>query len=193
MDGGTEALQAAIAGFVHAGDTVLDVGAGPSSCYRSIIVAKARELILLDAHAPYLELAFRGLGKSPRLTATTAGKCIVRKELIDARTMAMERWEQRKIDVALAIDFIEHLEKTEALALIPKLLVVAGRGVALFVPEGDHPQNRDHFGLGGDYWQTHRSSWRAGELEELGFVVERWPNFHEGMRSPGALWGRWLR
>ena len=104
----------------------------------------------------------------------------------------LPRLADRAYDVVLGIDFVEHLRRMEALRVIAQMQRV-GRSVLLFVPEGHHPQDRDFFGLGGDHWQVHRSTWYSDDLIALGFDVDRWPDFHKGEegKDPGALWATW--
>jgi hypothetical protein len=71
-------------------------------------------------------------------------------------------------DVAVFVDSLEHLPRAEAFALMARVLATF-RKVLLFVPEGDHPQTTDGTGQGGDFYQTHRSTWRDPDVHELGF------------------------
>jgi hypothetical protein len=50
--------------------------------------------------------------------------------------------------------------------------------IVLFVPLGLHPQTADVFNMGGDHWQTHRSTWEPADLEALGFDVAVWDGYH---------------
>lgn len=169
---------------IPAGSSVLDVGAGLAK-YHPILIDRGCELTLIDAHKPYLdERAARWPGKLN----------ILHGEASSALWEAAKRGEQ--YDIVLGIDFIEHLRSNAAEAVITEMRSLALFGkVILFVPEGNHPQEVDHYGLGGDHWQTHRSTWHAEDLERLGFTVERWVDFHRWAADrgcdPGALWATW--
>ena len=172
----TSKLYNTIVGFVPRGATVIDVGAGMAA-YHPHLLAKTRQLVLLDAYQPYLD-------KGPLLAHAVCGDA---HELLPA-------FADGQFDVALGIDFVEHLELGRAFKVIEDMQRIANT-VALFVPEGSHPQSADLYGMGGDHWQTHRSSWSAGDLEHFGFTVERWPDFHASSpgKDPGALWCTWRR
>ena len=166
------------------GSTVLDVGAGLAK-YHPLLIDRGCKLTLLDAHAPYLEERRQ---RWPQIETVHA----------DVNLTALWDWvvTERRWDVALAIDFIEHLGPDNARDVVDDMRDLAPK-VILFVPEGNHPQDVDHYGMGGDHWQTHRSTWDAPALEALGFTVERWIDFHLWARErgcdPGALWATWRR
>lgn len=156
---------------------VLDVGAGLAK-YHELLVPHCRHLTLVDAHMPYLE--DRAI-KFPT-TELRAGNAL---EILPT-------FGPQQYDLALAIDFLEHLTIEEADYTI-LLLMRCARKIAVFVPEGNHPQSRDAYGMGGDHWQTHRSTWDAEMLVDLGFTVERWLDFHAHAAGcdPHALWATW--
>jgi hypothetical protein len=166
---------------------VIDVGAGMAR-YHSMILPNVSRLTLVDAFMPYL---------------------VERKEKLDSPKVQLINGEVEKVlpiirdrayDVALAIDFIEHLSKEDAINTIREMRRVACR-VVIFTPQGLHPQDHDYYEMGGDYWQTHRSDWQPEELEGLGFDVEEWTGFHAwaidrygaGNFSPNAIYATWNR
>jgi len=97
-------------------------------------------------------------------------------------------------DAVILVDFIEHLEMGDSVRLIRECQRLASKRVVAFVPHGLYPQEKDVFGLGGDYWQTHRSTWGVPELADLGFDVALWDNYHN---VPGtdnkAMFAVWER
>ncbi len=169
-------LYNAIYDLIPDGASVLDVGSG-FAAYHDLILERCSELVLIDAHLPYL------------MRANTQATHIHG----DAVTLLPAMREPS--DIILGIDFIEHLERLDAEKVIGEMKRLAKKCVGLFVPEGIHPQTADHFGLGGDHWQTHRSSWRADDLIAMGFHVEVWGDFHAGTpgKDPGALWAVWRK
>jgi hypothetical protein len=182
---GVEYLHARIAAFAFQGNphpAILDVGAGKGKYHP--LLRGAASLTMIDAWAPYLEerlLTLEGIPIVPILGTAERILPVLRASY----------------DVALAIDFIEHLEKDRALSVIEYACRLAPR-IAIFTPSGFFPQTRDGEGLGADHWQTHRSAWAPEELEALGFEVEVWKKFHKQNtgRSPDAetedaIWATW--
>lgn len=84
----------------------------------------------------------------------------------------------RKFSVASSFEFIEHLEKSESLAIIENLKKIAGL-VVLSTPSGFLEQNAetDHL-LDGNPWLWHRCGFSPEELEKLGFTVFVLKNVH---------------
>lgn len=95
----------------------------------------------------------------------------------DARTAA-RKFASKSFDAVILVDFIECLEMREAIAIIHECQRIARKRVVLFVPFGNHPQDSDYFNLGGDHWQTHRSSWEVDHLVDVGFDIALWRQFH---------------
>lgn len=179
-------LHDAIHRLVPLGGRVLDVGSGLAS-YHGLVTERCRELVLVDAFPMYLEQAKQ---KYPDHVKTT---------LLGKAQEILPTIPDDDFDLAMAIDFIEHLEKPESYALIEQLKRVAPT-VAVFTCRGNHPQDHDWLGNGADEWQKHRSMWEAEDLEALGFETEVWGHFHDWAYTryagvpgftPDALWGVW--
>lgn len=166
------------------GASVLDVGAGLAKYHELLTPPRTSTLALIDAHGPYLD---DRRSKFPQVEILHGEATEVLRDAV----VAGRRW-----DVVLGIDFIEHLDQHESFAVIGAMCHVAKK-VILFTPEGNHPQNTDHYGLGGDHWQTHRSTWDAEDFERLGFITERWADFHKWAKDrgcdPGAIWAVWRK
>jgi SAM-dependent methyltransferase len=189
-------LEARILAEVPAESLVLDVGAGMAKYHEAllgVVAPRVDQLVLLDAHAPYL--AERATCFAQEIEAN-------RVMLLHGEALPVLRTiDDTCLDVALAIDFLEHLAMDAALSVMDEMkrIVKPGGKVVVFVPEGDHPQDKDHFNSGGDHWQTHRSKWEWFNLVvSLGMeneAVERWPDFHAGTpgKDEGALWGVWTK
>lgn len=169
------------------GASVLDVGAGLAKYHELISPPRTSKLTLVDAHEPYLQ---ERKARFPREHADLTMASIHGEALSVLRGLPVGA----HFDVILGIDFIEHLSRPDAISLVGEMKYLASK-VILFTPEGNHPQDTDHYGLGGDHWQTHRSTWRAEDFEALGFETERWVDFHRWAADrgcdPGALWAVW--
>jgi len=93
-------------------------------------------------------------------------------------------------DLVLGLDIIEHMYREDAEAAVEDMKRIAAVRVALFIPEGNHPQP----GTKQNPLQEHLSSWWADDVRKLGFDVEVWRNFHnEPGKDRGALWATWER
>jgi hypothetical protein len=95
----------------------------------------------------------------------------------DARAVT-HLFPDKSFDAVLLIDFIEHLEMSDALRLLRECQRIAAKRILVFAPHGVHPQSQDVFGMGADAWQTHRSTWRVEDLADLGFDVALWKDYH---------------
>jgi hypothetical protein len=84
------------------------------------------------------------------------------------------------VELVTMFDFIEHLEREDALRLLGEAERVASRRVVLFTPRGFFPQGEFDFqGLGGEELQRHRSGWEVDDLTDLGYNVLVLPEFHD--------------
>ena len=193
-------LEDAILSFIEPGSSVLDVGSGIAH-YTIALAKRAGRLTLLDAHQPYLDRTLavlvnvRRSDGSPIAVSSRCGDASVIFKGCVRQARADVLGDLPPYDYALAIDVIEHMPPEDGRAVIEGMKVIAS-GVALFIPEGAHPQHADPYGMGGDHWQTHRSTWFAKDLEALGFTVERWLGFHRNAghgKEPNALWATWRR
>ncbi len=132
-------------GLVHV-DTLLDVGAGlrPMQWY---VPKKHICLEPYDAYADKLEIA---------------GYEVIR-EIADENMI--------EADAIYLLDVIEHMEKDEGLRVVEQAVALARRQIVMYTPVGFMPQEVDAWGLGGHYWQTHRSGWLPEDFE--GWTIER--------------------
>ena len=84
------------------------------------------------------------------------------------------------VDLVTMIDFIEHLERDEAMSALKDAELVASRRVVLFTPRGHFPQaDYDALNLGGEAFQRHRSEWDVADLRALGYAVIVLDGFHD--------------
>jgi len=70
-------------------------------------------------------------------------------------------------DAVLALDVIEHLEKTKGLRLIKTMENIAKKKVVLITPNGFVPQGV----LAKNVFQVHLSGWTVSELKRLKYIV----------------------
>jgi hypothetical protein len=140
--------------------SVLDVGTGLMS---SLELVDCPVKLGLDAHRPYLEQR-RVPGAVP----------------INASATELERlFVPGAVDLVTLIDVIEHFTPDEARELLRQAEAVAARRIVLFTPRGEFPQEGfDAFGLGGEEYQHHRSSWEPEDFAALGYRVYVLSGYH---------------
>lgn len=90
-------------------------------------------------------------------------------------------------DTVVMLDVIEHMDKADGQAVI-ELAQAKARQVVVFTPIGFMPQHGDAWGLGGDYWQAHRSGWEPEEFD--GWTILSDPAFHR-RQGYGAFFAIW--
>ena len=115
---------------------VLDVGAGirPMEWYRPA------EHICVEPYPPYAaKLKLAGY------------------KVIEATALAT--LPEAKTDSIYLLDVIEHMDKDEGWEVIRLAIVAARVQVVVYTPEGFMEQDEDHWEMGGDVWQKHRSGW----------------------------------
>jgi SAM-dependent methyltransferase len=174
MDRVTEALLAEIRPTTT---SALDVGCGPGR-YLHRLPPQITTRWALDAHRPYLQ----------RVQGARLLHGLAQVKLLEL--------DDRSIDLVYALDFIEHLERQEALEVIAEMKRIAKETVVVFTPHGFQVQESDPFKEGADIWQTHRSGWNEHDLWCLGFRTQVWLDFDygkEGCHEEEALWGVWRR
>lgn len=172
-------LHDRIRGETPAGSNVLDLGVGQAK-YLPELAQRAGRLTAIEGFEGYLPYVREHAPKAD----------IVHGELPSALSAVRDQG----FDVALAIDFIEHLEWSDAFACLSYAKTLANR-IVIFTPEGFHPQETAADGFD-NALQRHRSEWRPETLISLGFEVERWERFHawkEGLIDNNALWAVWRK
>jgi hypothetical protein len=171
----SHAMQSAAAGPAHASrpvlaplllrlakgcHTQLDVGTG---LMHSLERSPCPVRIGLDAHRPYLE--------NRRL-----------RDVVPLHASALsieELFVEDAVDLLTLIDVLEHFDRDDAVRLLGQAEVVARRRVVLFTPRGSFPQeDHDAFGLGGEEFQRHRSTWEPEDLTALGYSVVVMDGYH---------------
>ncbi|AFQ42408.1 methyltransferase family protein [Desulfosporosinus meridiei DSM 13257] len=143
-------------------NTVLDVGCGVGETLEKI---SCPIKIGVDAHRPYLENA-RASEKFIKLN--------FRAERL------RELFLPKSIDSVTMIDVIEHFEKEDALDVLSQVEEIATKRVVIFTPRGFFRQlDIDHYNLGGESFQRHRSGWEVEDFEKLGYNTVIFSKFHD--------------
>jgi hypothetical protein len=137
---------------------IFDVGAG----LRPVNWYKPAQHICIEPHKPYAD----------RLKA--AGYEVRNMEALDA--LANDR-----ADAVYMLDVIEHMPREIGQQCIDVALSYADQ-VIIFTPNGFLPQHGDAWGLGGEYWQEHRSGWTPEDFPG-------WNITHRG-KCFMAVWSR---
>jgi hypothetical protein len=142
-------------------ESVLDVGTGRMD---SLALVPCKVKLGLDAHRPYLE----------------DGRTVADAVPINASALDMERiFVPGAVDLVTLIDVLEHFTPEDARAVLGQAESVARRRVLLFTPRGEFPQEGfDAFGLGGEEYQRHRSSWEPEDLAAMGYRVVVLDGYH---------------
>lgn len=136
--------------------TVLDVGAGirPMQWYepeRHVCVEPYWPYceVLLDAG---YEIVHGGALDILNLVSCPGSDLTDRVEHITAHPCAFPA-------AVYILDVIEHLERRDAFAVLALARQIVATQVVIYTPLGFVDQTTDAWGMGGDYWQTHRSGW----------------------------------
>jgi len=80
------------------------------------------------------------------------------------------------VDTVVALDVIEHMEREEGEEFVRQAVSLAKQQVCIFTVDGFLPQSGDAWGMGGDYWQEHRSGWTPDDFP--GWRIIRLRDFH---------------
>jgi hypothetical protein len=122
-------------------ETVLDVGAGvrPMNWY----VPKRH--ICVEPHPAYADRLQTAGYEVWRMDARSA---VAGSPVIDAG-----------VEAVYLLDVIEHLTREKGEALLAKIRALPLKQIVVFTPVGFMQQEGDAWGLGGEYWQKHRSGW----------------------------------
>ena len=141
--------------------SVLDVGTG---VMRSLADLPCPVRLGLDAHRPYLE------------HREISGPVPIHGSALDLSDLFVTD----AVDLVTLIDVIEHFPSEASRDVLRQATDVAARRVVLFTPRGEFPQEEhDAFGLGGEEFQRHRSTWEPSDLAESGFSVIVLDGFHD--------------
>ncbi|MHB8076993.1 class I SAM-dependent methyltransferase [Desulfosporosinus fructosivorans] len=142
--------------------TVLDIGCGVGETLKNF---PCPIKIGVDAHRPYLEHARYG---------EQFIKLNFRAERLS------ELFLPKSLDSVTLIDVIEHLEKAVAWDVLRQVEEIATKKVIIFTPRGFFQQlDVDHYGLGGESFQRHRSGWEVEDFQNRGYNIIIFSKFHD--------------
>ncbi len=142
--------------------TVLDVGCGVGA---TLAEFSCPIKIGVDAHRPYLENA-------------KDGEQFIKINFTAERLS--ELFLPKSLDSVTLIDVIEHLVKGVALDVLRQVEAIAAKKVIVFTPRGFFQQlDVDHYGLGGESYQRHRSGWEVADFQKLGYNIVIFSKFHD--------------
>lgn len=142
--------------------TVLDVGCGVGATLTEFCCPIK---IGVDAHRPYLENA-------------KSGEQFIKLNFMAERLN--ELFLPNSMDSVTLIDVIEHFEKEVAFHVLRQVEEIAAKRVIVFTPRGFFQQIEvDHYGLGGESFQRHRSGWEVEDFQKLGYNVIIFSKFHD--------------
>lgn len=131
--------------------SILDVGCGSNSMVR--LLSKNKYCVGVDAHKKSLDES-----KSKD----------IHDEYIECDILGIsELYKDNAFECVIAIDVIEHLEKTDGFKLLEAMERIASRKVIVFTPNGFLPQG-DRFS---NPWQVHQSGWTVDDFEKRGYNV----------------------
>jgi len=151
-------------------NSVLDIGCGTGRAIKRI---KSKTRIGLDVCQAAIDVANEN-------NNGVEFKCA---NLVDLKKFCSPN----SIECIIGVDIIEHFFKLDALQLISECEEIATKCLIFFVPVGNHPQTKDDRGFGNDYFQTHRSTWYPVDMEELGYTVFHYPEWHPKKVEKGAM------
>jgi len=164
--------------------SVLDLGCGIYNTPISVQMLRLpfKKLESIDRHGPIVKQLHSSLIR---------GKSFLAKEHVarirDARTHVALA-EDNSYDVILMLDFLEHIEKGDGAKLLEECKRVASKRVLLWIPlESYESEER-----GGNPYQVHLAAWTKEELEDHGYTVTVFKDFHQHYDPPvSAAWAIW--
>lgn len=156
-------LQKLVEFIILTSQSVLDIGCGIGDYLK--YTSACKHVSAVEPHLPYLEIAKE---KTPWV------------DFYNLDGISFLENTNAKFDCILLIDVIEHLPENESIKLVKLAKEHSNKIVFSQIPIGIHEQHRDDWNLGGEIWQTHRSTWQIDNIDELGYsYVEIWKDWYE--------------
>ncbi|MFA5050714.1 MAG: methyltransferase domain-containing protein [Patescibacteria group bacterium] len=132
--------------------TVLDLGCGQDSPIKSFS-DRLEYSLGIDSFIPYIEQSKKQKIHSDYLISNVFDAC--------------QKIKDKSFDCVLALDLIEHLNKTDGLKLIKEMERIAKKKVIIFTPNGFLKQEI----FDGNVWQTHLSGYSVKEMRNMGYKI----------------------
>ena len=149
--------------LINASESVLDIGCGIGD-YLKYTNEKQR-VVAVEPHAPYIE---------------KAKEAVPWAKFINTDALSYFKNSEEEFDLILLIDVVEHLEENDSFELVKEAKKHCKKIIFSQIPIGKHERHEDIWGLGGEYWQTHRSTWNEEKLRSLGFsYYQIWNNWYD--------------
>lgn len=130
--------------------TILDAGCGRSSLLKKI--KKGIYRVGLDIYKPYI---------------LESKKQLIHDDYILGDVRALP-FQSNSFDCIMAIEVLEHLERSDGLKMIEEMERVAKKKIILTTPNGFLPT---HAGPKDNPKESHLSGWKCDELRKLGFKL----------------------
>ncbi len=143
--------------------SILDIGCGIGDYLK--YTNSDQRVVAIEPHAPYIEKA--------KEAAPWA-------EILNTDGLSYLNSTDEKFDLILMIDVVEHLEEEDGCRLISEAINHCNNIVFAQIPIGSHEQNEDVWNMGGEYWQTHRTTWDEDKLLKADFnFVQIWKDWYD--------------
>lgn len=142
--------------------SIADIGCGIGDCLK--YTRPSQRVVGVDPHLPYLH---RARGVAPWAV-------FEHRDGLDFFRATSEPFE-----CIFLIDVVEHLVHHEAVKLVEEAKKHCSGIIFAQIPVGVHEQYHDKWNLGGEFWQTHRSTWDENSLKEFEFTfVDIWKDYY---------------
>ncbi|MDD2646406.1 MAG: methyltransferase domain-containing protein [Patescibacteria group bacterium] len=132
--------------------TVLDLGCGEQSPIK-LFSDKLEYSLGIDNFVPYIERSKNSRIHSDYLISNVFDAC--------------RKIKDKSFDCVVALDLIEHLDKTDGLKLIKEAERIAKKRVIIFTPNGFLKQET----FDGNTGQVHLSGYSVKEMRNMGYLV----------------------
>ncbi|QQE80324.1 hypothetical protein [Alicyclobacillus sp. SO9] len=160
-------VHATLRNLVNGSDSLLDVGSG--LCLNSHEY-NCKVILALEVHRPYLE---KRKNTQPHLIPINEDAMNIQKLFLP-----------KTVSTVLLNDVIEHFPKDDGLHLLQMCEEIANKRVVVFTPRGFFPQKAyDHFDMGGESYQEHRSGWEPEDFTSRNYNVTVFENYHDTRNS----------
>lgn len=156
-------FQEIVKHLINKSNSILDIGCGIGNYLK--YTNPRQKVTAIEPHAPYIEKA--------KEAAPWA-------EIKNTDGLSYFSAADEKFDLILLIDVVEHLEEDDGLRLISEAIKHCSGIVFAQIPIGNHEQTEDEWNMGGEYWQTHRTTWDKKKLSKTEFnFIQIWKDWYE--------------